>query len=86
MLRMNLLIEETAKSKHSDIFLRMIHNISYIMLVFSRYFAFIFPQTFYHSLIRFPEANETVLLLLENDAYIEIDPRSKWLNFELNFS
>ena len=45
VLRMNFLIEETAENKHSGIFLRIIHNISKIKLIFSRYFSYIYIST-----------------------------------------
>ena len=49
------LIEKTAANKHSDIFLRIIHNKCKIKLKLI-YFSYILP--FYHSLNRFPQAND----------------------------
>ena len=49
------LIEKTAANKHSDIFFRIIHNKGKIKLKLI-YFSYILP--FYHSLNRFPQAND----------------------------
>ena len=48
-------IEKAAANKHSDIFFRIVHNICKIKLKLI-YFSYILP--FYHSLNRFPQAND----------------------------
>ena len=68
MLQIILLIEKTAASKHSDIFLRIIHNICKIMLtlrcflyIYISYQIFIACRTYYHSLNRFPQATDNCI-------------------------
>ena len=69
MLRMNLLIR--AANKHSDVFLRIIHNICKITLTL--FHLFIFPikcikfRAVQHSTIRFQKQTTTVLVIAEND-------------------
>ena len=68
MFRMNLLIGQTVANKNSDIFLRVIHNISKIKLTPS-YFSYIYYipyqmwsyATFYHLLNRFPQPNDNCI-------------------------
>ena len=93
---MNLLIKNTATNKHSNIFLRIIHNICKITLTL-RYFIAIYISyqmyktwscvTFYHS---FPQANDnriTVLVLSENDLISKfIQGLATWFHFEIKFS
>ena len=65
MLRMNLLIGKAAANKHSDIFLRTIHNIWKIKLTLS-YFSYVYtPYQMYKMWSNCISA--TVLVLTEND-------------------
>ena len=66
-------IEKTAANKHSDIFLRIIHNICKIKLKLI-YFSYILP--FYHSLNRFSQANDNRIYTSWKWFHIDVCTRS----------
>ena len=95
MLRTNLLIEKTAANKHSNFFLRIIHNICKIQLTL-RYFLYIYIPyqmyamwscvKFYYSLNRFPQANVDRISTSWKWLDVEVYTKSIWFHFELNLS
>ena len=91
----NLLIEKTTANRHSDIFLRILHDICKIKLTF-RYLSYIYISyqmykswscvTFYHSWWnRFPQANDNRISTSSKWFNMEVYTRSSWFYFELIF-
>ena len=79
--KFSLLIEKTAAKRHSDIFLRIIHNICKIKLT-RRYFSNIYISyqmykswscvTFYHSWNKFPQPNDNRIDLFPDSCFLTL--------------